>query len=207
VGELEIESGAMVVYGPPPDDSDDPPSGDVDIELRDEMGSPLESSCVVQHADGRLEEVRLQKGVLRVLAKEAEGLKIHLPQLDDARFAESELEFAGKGSPPEAEVVLTHRGLKAGAQAQLAFFRIDDDDDGGASDPHPLGEITVALTGDDTKLASPQETRARWPLTGIDPLDAGNFCTVLCRVTAGELTMDAGHLEVRGPPADDEGDD
>jgi hypothetical protein len=67
-----------------------------------------------------------------------------------------------------------------------------------------LGEVTVALAGDDTKLASPQETHARWPLSGIDPLDAGDFCTVVCQVTAGKLTMTAGYLEVRGSPEDDE---
>ena len=101
-----------------------------------------------------------------------------------------------------AEITIKHSGLKAGTSAKLSFSLVQDDDHESASE-HALSETQVTLAGDDKKLLEPQETKAKWPLTGIDKLEAGHVCTVACKVTVGALEIDAGHLHVHGPVEDE----
>jgi hypothetical protein len=173
---------------------------DVVIQFKDPAGRPRDCDCLLEYADGRVEAGHVDHGKLTVPSKDAKGLKVHFPELTDAKLTDDNVE-EGK----DAEVVFKHSGFKEGSEATIGFFHADGDEDEPAASAHPIDEIKASLAGDQKAMVQPQEVRAKWPLKGIDKLAHGQVFTVLCKVSVGGLSIEAGHLHVHGPMEDEEG--
>jgi hypothetical protein len=179
------------------------------LELFDAFGTPVDSLYVLEHPDGKLEEGRLERGVLHREDVPEGEFKVHLSELVAASWSVEAVTLPGKGgAPPEVEVVLEHFGLGPEREATLRFFHVDEARDGEETDLEQdeeaslFHEVKQRLATDAARLLEAQETRVRWRLEGFDEAEPGAAFDVVCRVTCEGLEARTPPLAITAPPAD-----
>jgi hypothetical protein len=159
-----------------PPDEEEAPAPFVAFEVRAD-DEPVESSCVLQLADGRVERAKLENGAL-VKKDAGPGVhRLHLPALLEARWCEERIEWPAEGEGRRrAKLTLRHIAMEAGRDVRLTLHERHLEEE------PPLAEKSAPLRVDEAALARAQEASFSFELPGDLPPGRSRWFTFVAEV-------------------------